>query len=277
MRYIYTYQTKNLINGKTYVGVHSTNRLNDGYIGNGVTRHSYPKSQIRANKANPFVLAVDKYGYSNFKKEILCFFDTKEEAYEEESFLVDYKWVRSKDNYNVALGGMYNSKPIKLYDYKELINEMYCDASISYRSISEKFNMTKGGWISLITDESRIKRKNSTKTSFYNGLEVVNLYGQVEVLVNEDLFLKKTGLSKKTIHKLNKSGYSCGWYIKGSDKYINKINEIEDRGIIVNGKYYELKEVYSEGVKVFSKKHNIYIATLEKKINNAKNIARGGK
>ena len=40
---------------------------------------------------------------------------------------------------------------------------------------------------------------------------------------------------------------------------------------------HELKEVYSEGVKVFSEKHNIYISTLEKKINNAKNTARGGK
>ena len=97
-KYNFTYQTKNLINGKTYIGVHSTDKLNDGYIGCGV----------RGNKNNcvsHFQLAVRKHGYKNFKLEILSFFDTAQEAYEEEVFLVDERWVNSKDNYNKSLGG----------------------------------------------------------------------------------------------------------------------------------------------------------------------------
>lgn len=99
-KYNYTYQTKNMVNGKTYLGVHSTDILDDGYIGCGIYREP-----TKGLKKYPFQRAVAKYGYENFEKEILCFFDTAEEAYEEEIFLVDEKWVESKENYNLALGG----------------------------------------------------------------------------------------------------------------------------------------------------------------------------
>lgn len=272
MKYIYTYQTKNVINGKTYIGVHSTNKLNDGYIGNGVTKQSYCDSQIRARKTSPFVLAVNKYGYSNFKKEILCFFDNIDDAYEEESFLVDYEWIKSNSNYNVAIGGMYNKKSPKLYEFKDEINKMFENPDVSYKEIDDKFSSTKGSWIKLITDDSRNKRKASEKESFYKGIEVININGDIEILEKESLFFKKTGLNKKTIHKIKKNGYCSGWYLKGHEKYIIKINEIKDKWIVVNNKRYELKEVYTDGVSNFSKKHGINLATLEKKINNSKNI-----
>jgi group I intron endonuclease len=88
-KYNYTYQIKNLINGKTYIGVHSTDSLNDDYMGSG--------KQLKP--------AFKKYGKENFFKIILCFFDTVNEAYEEEKFLVNEEWIKSKDNYNIAIGG----------------------------------------------------------------------------------------------------------------------------------------------------------------------------
>jgi len=88
-KYNYTYQIKNLINGKTYIGVHSTDKLDDGYMGSG----------------NKLKDAYKKYGKENFVKTIMCFFDTSDEAYEEEEFLVDEKWIKSTDTYNIALGG----------------------------------------------------------------------------------------------------------------------------------------------------------------------------
>lgn len=39
-KYYYVYQTVNLINGKTYIGVHGTNNMKDGYIGCGIYRNS---------------------------------------------------------------------------------------------------------------------------------------------------------------------------------------------------------------------------------------------
>lgn len=88
-KYHFTYQTKNIINGKTYIGVHSTNNLCDGYIGSG---------KVLLN-------AVKKYGKENFQVIIMDFFDSSTEAFKEESFLVNKEWVKNNDNYNMSIGG----------------------------------------------------------------------------------------------------------------------------------------------------------------------------
>lgn len=88
-KYNFVYQTKCLVNDKTYIGVHSTNNLLDGYLGSG----------------DKLKFSIKKHGKENFKIEILDFFDTKKEAYEEEKYLVNTKWIESRDNYNVTLGG----------------------------------------------------------------------------------------------------------------------------------------------------------------------------
>jgi hypothetical protein len=232
--YIFTYQTKNLINGKTYIGVHSTNNLDDGYIGNGIVSNGTNDSQLKAGRYRPFVMAVKKYGYENFKIEILSFFDTLEEVYEEEAFLVDYKWVKSQDNYNVALGGYYNKKPYRLYEFSDDINKMYSDINISYSDINKKYNATKGSWIGLLIESSKLKRKNSSKKSFYNGIEVINKSGEEHKLYNEEIFFKQTGLNKKTIHELNKEGYCKGWYLKNSEKYQEYKNHLFYENKILN-------------------------------------------
>lgn len=101
-KFYFVYQTKNLVNGKTYIGVHSTNNINDGYIGNGI------RSQSDSNFSNTvFAASVRKYGISNFKREILSFYDSEEEAYEEEAYIVNEDWVASYSNYNVCVGGRY--------------------------------------------------------------------------------------------------------------------------------------------------------------------------
>jgi len=102
--FYFTYQTKNLITGKTYIGVHKTSNLNDGYIGGGIYRIS-DAIRLSKSKTRFFPRSVVKHGYENFKLEILCFFDTYEECLEEEKFLVDMKWVKSKSNYNALEGG----------------------------------------------------------------------------------------------------------------------------------------------------------------------------
>ena len=87
--YNYFYKITNLINDHYYYGVHSTSNLDDGYMGSG-KRIQY---------------AIKKYGIENFKKDILKFFDTSEEAYNYEAEVVTEQLVKSKECYNLKLGG----------------------------------------------------------------------------------------------------------------------------------------------------------------------------
>ena len=83
------YKTTNLINGKIYIGVHSTNKLEDGYIGSGKI----------------FKDALKKYGLDNFFREVLFDFETAEEAYAKEKEMVSKEFINESDNYNCKVGG----------------------------------------------------------------------------------------------------------------------------------------------------------------------------
>lgn len=89
-KYYFTYQTKNLINGKTYIGARSTNKIDDGYFGSGVLLKK----------------AIKKYGKENFERQILCFFETREEMWKEEEFLITEDWIKDNSNYNIKGGGL---------------------------------------------------------------------------------------------------------------------------------------------------------------------------
>lgn len=103
LKYI-VYITINLCNGKFYIGVHKTNPdIFDGYIGLGIYRQS------NATKNYPLHKAVRKYGYDNFKRTIIKIFEGddngRKEAYNLEATLVNETLLKSKNNYNIALGG----------------------------------------------------------------------------------------------------------------------------------------------------------------------------
>jgi len=85
----YLYKITNNINGKIYVGVHSTEDMNDGYMGSG----------------DLILKAIDKYGVDNLNKDILFQFDDRESAFMCESEIVDDEFVRRKDTYNLNVGG----------------------------------------------------------------------------------------------------------------------------------------------------------------------------
>ena len=85
----YTYRIDNLINGKYYIGKHSSESLDDGYMGSGPL--------IKA--------AIAKYGIDNFKKTILKTFPTSEEAFEHEAQIVTMTEVNDPMCYNVQPGG----------------------------------------------------------------------------------------------------------------------------------------------------------------------------
>ena len=89
MKYFYFYKITNLINNHFYYGVHFTNNIDDGYMGSG-KRLKY---------------AIKKYGIENFKKEILKYFNSENEAFEYESEIVNEELINDINCYNLNKGG----------------------------------------------------------------------------------------------------------------------------------------------------------------------------
>jgi group I intron endonuclease len=85
----YLYKITNLVNDRVYIGVHKTINITDGYMGSGKI--------IRQ--------AIEKYGLSNFKKEILETFDNYDAMMLREKQMVDEKFLSNKNVYNLKLGG----------------------------------------------------------------------------------------------------------------------------------------------------------------------------
>jgi hypothetical protein len=88
-KYHFIYKTTNLKNGKFYVGMHSTNNLNDGYLGSGTRL----RRSIRRN------------GVENFKLEILEFFSNRTDLSNREAKLVNKDLLKDPLCMNLVYGG----------------------------------------------------------------------------------------------------------------------------------------------------------------------------
>lgn len=88
--YGYVYVTTNLINGKKYIGQHTSSEFDPNYKGSGTYLWN----------------AINKYGWDNFIVEMMCSCFSKEELNSEEIFLIDYfNAAASTEYYNIASGG----------------------------------------------------------------------------------------------------------------------------------------------------------------------------
>jgi hypothetical protein len=88
-KYHLIYKTTNLLNGKYYIGMHSTNNLDDGYMGSG-RRLRY---------------SINKHGEDNHKVEILEFVETREELIARETEIVNLNEIAKVDCMNLKAGG----------------------------------------------------------------------------------------------------------------------------------------------------------------------------
>ena len=88
-KYHYIYKTTCLVNGKYYVGMHSTSNLEDGYLGSG-------KILMRSLK---------KYGKENHIREILEMLDDRCSLKERERELVNEEILQDPMNMNLKIGG----------------------------------------------------------------------------------------------------------------------------------------------------------------------------
>lgn len=83
------YKVTNKLTGKIYVGSHKTRNLDDGYMGSGKI----------------LKCAQKKYGMHHFSKEVLFVFDNPAEMYAKEAEIVDERFLREENTYNLKIGG----------------------------------------------------------------------------------------------------------------------------------------------------------------------------
>jgi len=157
MQFFYIYRTTNLINGKFYVGMHTTTDLNDGYLGSGKL----------------LSLAVKKHGKENFVKEILFFCKSKEELILAEQQVVTDEIVMSGQSYNLALGGQGGdlgviSRMPKSEAHKKKISESKSGVLVSENTRLKMAESTKLRYSRMSADQKKMLfGKSGTENGFF--------------------------------------------------------------------------------------------------------------
>jgi NUMOD3 motif/Putative endonuclease segE, GIY-YIG domain len=105
----FVYITTNLITGKQYIGDHSTNDLDS------------TKTRRYLGSGNYLYHALNEYGKENFKREILEFFPTKQEAFDaQEKYIIQHNTL-VPNGYNISPKGGMNVKGCCSEETKEKI------------------------------------------------------------------------------------------------------------------------------------------------------------
>ena len=145
-KYHLVYQITNTLNNHIYIGVHTTNELEDGYMGSGTL--------IRK--------AIKESRKENFKKEILFFCNTKEEMLEKEKELVNLDFIKRKDTYNRIIGGsqFYALGMTHTEETKKRIGEIHKNKIISEETRKRISEIHKN---KIISEETRRKMSESCK------------------------------------------------------------------------------------------------------------------
>lgn len=110
----YIYKITNLLNNREYIGVRS---------------HPFPEKDSYMSSSATLKKEIKEIGVENYKKEILEYFDTREEANLREVELVNYLYVINPSTYNQRTGGpsgtALNSLRLDVYKDVDLIIEKY--------------------------------------------------------------------------------------------------------------------------------------------------------
>lgn len=205
------YQTRNSVNGKIYIGAHTTSNLDDGYIGSG-------KILKRA---------IDKHGIENFTREILYIFDNKEEMYQKEKELVNEEFLERDDVYNIKLGGRGGFDHIDYTDPNEIERRRHLIANIN-KMCDEKYGKN---WRSFLVSKECMVQNGNNNVVYKRGIfaEEHKLKG-TEAAKTTQAKDKRKQTYKNIKHQLGEknSQYGTMWITNGvSNKKIKKNQEIE--------------------------------------------------
>lgn len=208
------YKTTNLINGKEYIGVHSTDDINDDYLGSGYL----------------LILSVKKYGKQNFKREILKEFPSRFEAFKYESELLSAEYVLSDLSYNLSPGF---DRTIKKEDLRRLRLEMGIKPQVKepgYIPYSNQYF-----YIFTPNKENVKEYKNQLalyRDSFYKEVSTNVLVKYINMLCDE---------MTKLYNNLNTHKLANDLLKKLASKNLHGLMEVSARNKVMNGGIYNVK------------------------------------
>jgi group I intron endonuclease len=187
-KYHFVYLTINLVNGKKYIGDHSTNNLNDGYLGSGIL----------------IKRAIKKYGKEKFQRKILKKLKNRNEAFLlQEKFILKYNTL-TPSGYNVSLKGGHQTVESLSEKTKEKIRKAVSGEN------SPWLGKTHSSETILKLRESKLKDRNPFfhKKHSADSLEKIRL-GNSNKIISEDTRnkLRKTSSAKRNsqyIHRVYK-------------------------------------------------------------------------
>ena len=144
-KYYLIYKITNQINGKFYIGQHTTSKINDGYMGSGKL----------------IIKAIKKYGTENFTKEILFELSSADELNQKEKELVTVEFCLRLDTYNICEGGFGGN--FHYINRNGLNGGIVSEKSrLNIKKYSGNIEMIKT-WIKLLTKEELYQHKNRIK------------------------------------------------------------------------------------------------------------------
>lgn len=246
--YIHT----NIINNKKYVGITSRNPKYRWYNGKGYNHNEY------------FTNAINKYGWDNFRHDILYTNLTEQEAcLKEQELIALYKSNQHNYGYNLESGGRY----FKVNDLtKEKISKSLRGRVIT-NEIKQKISNSEKG--KVVSKETRKKISETNKKRFKDPNERYKCGNSVRGKhpIHSDIHnqhVSEALKGKKYIHKGNKLKYvkleeldlyiQKGWKLGKKDK-INKIkrtmSEIKKGGHWICNKDNKTKYVNSSDLVLY--------------------------
>lgn len=177
------YKITNELNGKFYIGTHSTDDLNDSYMGSGIG----------------IKRAIAKYGTVNFSKTILFILPSRDEMFAMEKLLVDNAFLKQIDTYNGNLGGKGgNLKGRKMPS--SMIEK------VRARMLKDNWQRGKPGTNKDKFGVLHHKSKSVAQVNIQTGL-IVDLFGSIREAT------RKTGINNINACCQNKSKYkTAGGY-----------------------------------------------------------------
>lgn len=194
MKFNFVYKTTNNLNGDYYYGVHSTNNLDDGYLGSGlILKH-----------------AINKYGIDNFTREIVQYFSDVKYAFRLEAAIVTPELVADPHCYNIAVGGYGGNTLAGFTDeqYNEFCNKNRQSHNkpeyIKKLSDIKKEHWQRHGyreyWSKWFSENNPMKREDVKQKQSSSRIQYYIDHPEVRQWFSENNPMKREDVKQKTRH-----------------------------------------------------------------------------